>query len=360
MGVVALLTPLTLLALFLSIWIVVPGPNLALFVLSVGAIEVSPLLALFNLGLFVWSLRSRAGLSRSVALSSSGVALLFSLLPLGEYLVASPHVPISWLITPMRAAAVRETILSAPNAIVYQPKRAGTYGVLIAIYGGAWQRGSPRNDAPLNRFIASRGYVVFAIDYGHAPVIRFPGQLDDVDSAFKWIARHAKAYNGDPKRIVLLGHSSGAQLAFLLANRHKAAFRGVITYASPVDLRMGYLFPSQPDVIDARKIISDLCGGTPQRRPDCYRRASPLNNVHPGFPPLLMIASKRDHVVVASYEYKLRDALRNAGDRVEYVEVPWADHSFETIFNGLNNHVAMWYLLGFLERAEDQKSGADR
>lgn len=348
----AVLASLSFVALFLSIWIVVPGPTLALFALSVGTIEISPLLALCNLALFAWALRSRASSMRYAALAAAGVATLCALVPLGEYLFASPHVPLTWLIMPMRAPKVRETTLSAPNAVVYQPQSAGTYGVVIAIYGGAWQRGGPRNDAAFNRFIASRGYVVFAIDYRHAPAVRFPAQLNDVDSAFKWIVLHAKTYDGDPRRIVLLGHSSGAQLAFLLADRHLAAFRAVITYASPVDLRMGYLYPSQPDVIDARRIIGDLCGGPPQSRPGCYRNASPLRNVRAGFPPILMIASKRDHVVVASYEYKLRNALSSAGDRVEFIEVPWADHAFESVFNGLNNHVAMWYVLGFLERME--------
>ncbi|MEO6914035.1 MAG: alpha/beta hydrolase [Candidatus Baltobacteraceae bacterium] len=348
----ALLAPLTFLALFLSIWIVVPGPNLPLFALSVGAIEVSPLLAIGNLILLALALRSRAGWMRHLALAAAGIALLCSVVPLAEYVTASPHVPLPWMIAPMHASRVDEIALSAPDVIVYRPQSIGTYGVVIAIYGGAWERGSPRNDALLNRFLASRGYVVFAIDYRHAPAVRFPGQLNDVDSAFEWVGVHAKNYGGDPQRMVLLGHSSGAQLAFLLAARHPAAFRGVITYESPVDLRMGYLHVSQPDVIDIRGILTDLCGGPPQRRPACYRSASPLHNVHAGLPPILMIASKRDHVVVAGYEYKLRDALLGAGDRVEYVELPWADHDFEAVFNGLDDHVAMWYLLGFLERVD--------
>ncbi|MDQ2681590.1 MAG: alpha/beta hydrolase [Candidatus Eremiobacteraeota bacterium] len=347
-----MLAALSLLALFLCVWIVIPGPTLALFALSVGAIEVSPLLALGDALILVWAACSRRGLQRNIALSASAIALSLAVVPTVAYIFASPHVPIGQLLAPMRATGIVRTALTDPNVIVFHPQRTGVYAVVIAIYGGAWQRGSPGNDAALNAFIASRGYVVFAIDYRHAPAARFPAQLDDVDAASRWVSLHARDYNGDRTRIVLLGHSSGAQLAFLLAARHPNAFRGVITYESPVDLRMGYLYPSQPDVINARRIISDLCGGPPDERPGCYRHASPLENVHSHFPPLLMIAGRRDHVVVASYEYKLRNRLRAAGDRVEYLELPWADHAFETVFNGLNNHVAMWYLLAFLEEAD--------
>jgi acetyl esterase/lipase len=52
--------------------------------------------------------------------------------------------------------------------------------VVLAIYGGAWEHGSPRNDALLNAIIRSWGYRVTALDYPHAPGSRWPAQRDAV------------------------------------------------------------------------------------------------------------------------------------------------------------------------------------
>src|SRR5512146_653458 len=73
---------LSVLGLFLSLWIVVPAPNFVVYPLAVGAPEVSPWLVLFNgiVLLVVLQLRSH-GLKR-LALGIGTIALILSLLPL--------------------------------------------------------------------------------------------------------------------------------------------------------------------------------------------------------------------------------------------------------------------------------------
>ena len=63
---------------------------------------------------------------------------------------------------------------------VYQPPVAGRYPSVVQIYGGAWQRGAPGDDAAFATYLAARGYVVFAIDYRHAPRWQWPAQIEDV------------------------------------------------------------------------------------------------------------------------------------------------------------------------------------
>src|SRR5262245_1106359 len=74
---------------------------------------------------------------------------------------------------------------------VYRPNESGRFPCIVQIYGGSWQRGNPDDDPEFARYFASRGYVVFAIDYRHAPTWRFPAQLDDVRTAIEWIRMHA-------------------------------------------------------------------------------------------------------------------------------------------------------------------------
>jgi acetyl esterase/lipase len=87
----------------------------------------------------------------------------------------------------------------------------------VQIYGGAWQRGAPREGERFARYLAAHGYVVFAIDYRHAPRWQWPAQLDDTRAALVWIAAHAGEYGADVGRLALVGRSSGAQLALTAA-----------------------------------------------------------------------------------------------------------------------------------------------
>ena len=66
---------------------------------------------------------------------------------------------------------------------IYSPPRAGPHPAIVQVYGGAWQRGDPRDDASFAGYFAARGYVVFAIDYRHAPRWRWPAQIEDVRNA---------------------------------------------------------------------------------------------------------------------------------------------------------------------------------
>jgi len=125
---------------------------------------------------------------------------------------------------------------------------------------------------------------------------------------------------------------------------------GISTYESPVDLELGYKHLAQPDIINLRQSMSDLCGGPPEQHLSCYRSASPRYAVHAGMPPVLMLAAGRDHVVNLQFEEVLRETLRRDGDDVTYVELPWADHSFETVVYGFHNRIAMWHIHRFLER----------
>jgi len=307
-------------------WIVVPGPILPLFVLTVAGTELWPLLTLLDVVVLVGVVRSR-GSMRSAGIVVALAALACTLVPPIAYAIRGPYVPL-------------------PALLARFPDRANTAAargrapVVLAIYGGAWEHGSPENDARFNEIVASWGYRVIALRYPHAPGARWPAQREAV-------LRQIDALPAG--RIAVLGHSSGAQLALIAAALRPQRISAAITYESPVDLRLAYEFPPQPDVINVRRILIDLCGGTPERQSTCYRTASPRYVVHAGMPPVLMIAAGRDHVAPLAFERLLRDELRADGVSVTYVELPWADHAFEDIATGFHDRIALWYLRRFLD-----------
>jgi acetyl esterase/lipase len=232
---------------------------------------------------------------------------------------------------------------------VYQPTQRGHYPVLVQIYGGAWQRGEPGSNADFATLLASHGWVVFAIDYRHAPSVHWPVLMDDVDSSLVWIRAHAAEYDGDTARVVLMGRSAGAHLAKLAAYRRPVLHvRGVVSYYGPADLVDAYRHPPSPDPLHIRSVEETLIGGTPDEMPQAYADASPVTYLTRVLPPTLLIYGRRDHIVEARYGAQLRDRLAATGTRVAYLEIPWAEHAFDAVFNGPSSQLALYHTERFL------------
>ncbi len=232
---------------------------------------------------------------------------------------------------------------------VYQPRTAGPHPVLVQVYGGAWQRGEPGDFAEFATYIAAQGYVVFAIDYRHAPRFTFPIPLDDVREALRVVQSRAHEWDGDASRIVLMGRSAGAHLAMLAAYAPDAPpVRGVIDYYGPVDLVEGYRHPPRPDPLKVREIEEAFLGGPPGMMLARYEAASPITLVTRTLPPTLLIYGRRDHIVEPRFGAMLADALRRQGGTVVHVELPWADHAFDTVPNGVSGQLSRYVTERFL------------
>ena len=88
--------------------------------------------------------------------------------------------------------------------------------VLVFFYGGSWKNGSKEDYAFVGQALAAQGFVTVIPDYRLYPEVRFPDFLDDSAASIAWVRDNIEAYGGDPRRIVLAGHSAGAYNAVML------------------------------------------------------------------------------------------------------------------------------------------------
>lgn len=385
----ALLVILGAVGLFLSAWIVVPAPTFALLPLGVGAPEVSPWLIGGNAIVLltgIFSLRNRPA---RAALVCSAIGLVISCFPLAQLPAAQQQMatamqqglgsdyqkamaatglrgidqrqmrpqPFVWadVFRGIAIPQVRHTALALGDGVplqmeIYRPLQIGQYPAIVAIYGGAWQHGSPAANADFNRYMAAQGYVVWAIDYRHAPQYQFPAQLEDVQTALRFVQQHAAEYETDIDRVALMGRSSGAHLAMLAAYQSPVLpIRAVVNYYGPVDLAAGYANPPRPDPIDSRAVLTAFLGGSPQARPQQYRSASPITYITHPQPPTLLVYGDRDHVVQAKYGRLLFDRLQAVRSQAVLLEIPWAEHAFDAVFSGLSQQLTLYYTERFLD-----------
>jgi arylformamidase len=92
--------------------------------------------------------------------------------------------------------------------------QAGREPIQIFIHGGAWRGGSAKGSAYAAEVFVTAGSHYIAPDF--VAVQNAGGSLtvmaDQVRRAIAWVYRNATSFGGDPERIYISGHSSGAHL----------------------------------------------------------------------------------------------------------------------------------------------------
>ena len=146
-------------------------------------------------------------------MTSFAAAAVSACSPLSAFNTLSPHDP---------AARAGRNIAYGPDPRqsldVYTPKQgAQAAPILVFFYGGSWNSGRRQDYAFAGRALASRGFVAVVPDYRLYPQVRYPDFLNDCAMAVRWARDHGAQYGGDPRRIVLAGHSAGAYNAVMLA-----------------------------------------------------------------------------------------------------------------------------------------------
>lgn len=168
------------------------------------------------------------------------------------------------------------------------------------------------------------GFVAATVDYSSSaqnsngrPVGTFPSQVYDVKSAIRFLRAHAKEYDIDPARIGVIGFSSGANLALLLAltvpadglegqddySQYSSAVQGVVNLSGAIDL---VTWNREP-------FVSAYLGGSLQARPDQYKRASPITYAKPGMAPILTIHGEKDMIVSPDQARMLDSRMKEVG-----------------------------------------------
>ncbi|WP_250846747.1 alpha/beta hydrolase [Aquisphaera insulae] len=99
---------------------------------------------------------------------------------------------------------------------VYAPRGAKGLPVVFWIHGGGWQAGDKSDVQVKPRAFAGRGFVFVSINYRLLPKVDMGTIIRDVALALRWVHDHIAEHGGDPRRILVMGHSAGAQLAAIV------------------------------------------------------------------------------------------------------------------------------------------------
>lgn len=246
---------------------------------------------------------------------------------------------------------------------VYRPEQAAGQKrpVLFWIHGGGWQAGD-KSDVDLKPKVAyERGMVFVAANYRLLPTVTMEELTDDVAAALGWVRRHIADHGGDPDRIIVGGHSAGAQLAALLCTDGRWIERHGVSMTA-----LKGCIPVDGDTYDIPKIIATaehrqmLYGGkmfTYGHRqkfgndPEKHVGFSAVTHVAPdrGIPPFLILyfTGNPDTTVQAR---RLADVLQQAGISAKAFGKGDSNHSQLNNDLGKPDDPATVEFLGFLDR----------
>ena len=240
---------------------------------------------------------------------------------------------------------------------VYSPVGAKNLPCIVIIHGGGWIFNTEDIMRGLARELVRSGrYVVMSVDYrwlgtrdGDQVPNTMANIIGDVYGAIAHIQEHAREYGCDPTRIAVTGDSAGGHLSAAAIDMVDQIGDGGFGVKEGIyQFKPTYMPPGKSadqvrkEITQAIKVAAPSYGvfsgamlGGAQRgveQPEAALKAvAPMDhipNIKERAVPQLLLRGTVDPVIQNSAVQAYADALKVAGQTVEYVQVEGAGHAF--------------------------------
>lgn len=252
---------------------------------------------------------------------------------------------------------------------VFTPVEPGTNRpALLQIHGGAWIIGDKREQGiPLQKLMASQGWVCFNANYRLSPAATWPDHLIDVKRALVWIRAHAEEYGIDPSYVAVTGGSAGGHLTAMMAltandPAYQPGFEEADTsLQAAVPFYGVYDFCNRNDTMPAEfltwiaqpMIMKAFLDDEPER----FHAASPFDLVGPDDPPFFVIHGDNDTLAPVADAREFVERLRAVSrEPVCYLELHGAQHAFD-IFSSVRTRRVIRAVHRFLATVHARHDG---
>ena len=219
---------------------------------------------------------------------------------------------------------------------VYRPAAGKNLPVVVWVHGGGWVVGDKTEVASKPVAFTQKGLVFVAVNYRFVPNVTMDEIVRDIAKSVRWVHDNIGARGGDPKRIFLMGHSAGAQLAALVCTddrflKAEGLSLAILKGCVPVDGDT-YDVPLQVATAAARRKSRgqpDPKMGHPEKfgPPDRQRDLSAVRHIAPnkGIPPFLIL-HVADHTDTTAQAHRLWSELLEARVPAKVFGAAGTDH----------------------------------
>lgn len=173
---------------------------------------------------------------------------------------------------------------------IYFPENVDSFTTVVWFHGGGLTAGE--------KFIPERlknqKLILVAVNYRLSPKVKSPAFIDDATAAVAWVFKNISKYGGDPKKIIVSGHSAGGYLACMIGlDKHYLAAYGIDANS------IQKLVPFSGQMITHFVIRKER--GIPDTQP-LVDEFAPLFHVRADAPPLFLITGDRNLELLGRYE----------------------------------------------------------
>lgn len=198
---------------------------------------------------------------------------------------------------------------------IYSPQRKeiDRHKTIIFFYGGGWTGGEKDQYKFVGTSLAEAGYTVVIPDYRKYPDVKYPEFMLDAARSVQWTIQHQNKKNNS---IILMGHSAGANIAFLLVSDSKYKIKNKIKIDAAIGLSGPYNFT--PNTPTLKKIFD---------KKD-YEDMRPFTHIDGTEPPLFMGYGLKDELVGKFNIDTMEEKLKQNRNCFQSILYPQNDHAF--------------------------------
>jgi dipeptidyl aminopeptidase/acylaminoacyl peptidase len=243
-------------------------------------------------------------------------------------------------------------------AILYKPRNSSAKSpAVLWIHGGPEAQDTFRFD-PWAQYLAQSGYVVLEPNYrgstGYGEKFRNlnvedsgGGEMDDVAAGAQYLVAQGLA---DPKKLAIGGGSHGGTMVAYAVTKYPDLFAAAMELFGVVDRAT---FNERTNRNSAVRWMMKM-GGSPEEKPEVYRKANALLQIDKIKTPLLVMHGENDPQVPPYESAQFVRALKEHGKTVYYFTYPNELHGFSQREHRLD---AWRRELAFLEKYINPRTG---
>jgi acetyl esterase/lipase len=245
---------------------------------------------------------------------------------------------------------------------VYAPKDAKNLPVVFWIHGGGWQTGDKKEVQLKPQAFTDKGFVFVSTNYRLLPKVDMATIVRDVAKSIRWVHDHIAEHGGDPQRLLVMGHSAGAQLAALICTderylKAEGLSLAIVKACVPVDGDT-YDVPAIIETAETRWRVHGLPPAKYGHRekfgndPEKHRDFSAVTHVakDKGIPPFLIL-HVAGHPDTTAQALRLGNVLKEAGLSATVFGAKETTHTKINADLGKPDDPATAVLFEFLEKA---------
>lgn len=173
---------------------------------------------------------------------------------------------------------------------LYYPENVDSFITVVWFHGGGLTGG----EKSIPERLKNHRLAIVAVNYRLSPKVKSPAYIDDAAAAVAWVFKNISEYGGDPKKIVVSGHSAGGYLTSMIGlDKHYLAAYGIdanlIFNLVPFSGQMitHFTIRNERGIKETQPIIDDM---------------APLFHVRADAPPLYLITGDRELEMLGRYE----------------------------------------------------------